>query len=643
MDGHDVNTCVDADQASYGRSYHGWFEVPGADYRPHKAWNPLPVEHIVEERAFRGKSCLKILDPSVTDALKKATVDSANVYQHEEIFSPTSTIYEPYEFIFHNWSKIESLIEQDEKKERSDQPITLLLNYFKERYTITLEKLEQIKSGDCCTKIAFEDLWLIYPPGGTVFRKDDGGWRAYKVERVEAWTKGRPDDMVIYAYYLDFDRLGKWLIPHLEVLTVPYYSSIRAIGNLEIVPEWYFRDCPDLLQKLIKRGEEYFEYKDKVSYMEYKGDAWPLTSPMDSVKVMIDYVTPSKHDQDADLSSRISRSSCPVCLGNNIKLNSYPKGAPHDPDTCTRGASAQDGQEESDSDDEIPFLFCPSTIWAFSLWHKTWRKIPPGSLAQVQREDGAFEALCMDQDKKRELDSMFSTYVNRGLRRDNTDMIRGKGGGLNFLLHGRPGTGKTMTAGTDPDVLEQRLCEIFSRAKNWKAILLLDEADVFVEMRRSGELKRNALVSIFLRHLEYSDAVFFMTTNQAERLDMALESRIHMTLSFYDLYFDDQQVIWLHWIRKLQGLSEGETTRLKGFVDDRLKSLDDGAYTKMNGRQIRNCISAALSLAQGNDDVLDESYIKKVLKRGKDFTDFMCDNSAHVRYSRVSYESKNGG
>lgn len=231
---------------------------------------------MLEGRVIREKLSLKILDPSLTNALKQATVGAAGVYQHEEIFA-TSTMHETYEFIIHNWSRIESHIEKDGKKGRSGQSIKPLLDFFRRTYAVTLEKLGQINSGDC-TKIAFEDLWLIYPPGETVFKNDNGGWRAYKVERVEACPRGSLTDMAIYAYYLDFDESGQWLIPHLEVLSVSYYSSSRTIGNLEIVPEWYFRKCGELLARLINRGRDYFKFGEKVSYMEYEGDTCPITS-----------------------------------------------------------------------------------------------------------------------------------------------------------------------------------------------------------------------------------------------------------------------------------------------------------------------------------------------------------------------------
>lgn len=46
--------------------------------------------------------------------------------------------------------------------------------------------------------------------------------------------------------------------------------------------------------------------------------------------------------------------------------------------------------------------------------------------------------------------------------------------------------------------------------------MLLREADVLLQKRDSRDVARNALVSIFLRHLEYFQGVMFLTTDRVE-------------------------------------------------------------------------------------------------------------------------------
>ena len=70
--------------------------------------------------------------------------------------------------------------------------------------------------------------------------------------------------------------------------------------------------------------------------------------------------------------------------------------------------------------------------------------------------------------------------------------------------------------GTDSRYLESELQKILDICHAWGAILLLDEADVFLEKRNMHDIHRNALVSIFLRQLEYFQGILFLTTNRVE-------------------------------------------------------------------------------------------------------------------------------
>lgn len=64
--------------------------------------------------------------------------------------------------------------------------------------------------------------------------------------------------------------------------------------------------------------------------------------------------------------------------------------------------------------------------------------------------------------------------------------------------------------------MESDLETILDICYAWGAILLLDEADVFLEKRNMHDIHRNALVSIFLRQLEYFQGTLFLTTNRVE-------------------------------------------------------------------------------------------------------------------------------
>jgi hypothetical protein len=56
--------------------------------------------------------------------------------------------------------------------------------------------------------------------------------------------------------------------------------------------------------------------------------------------------------------------------------------------------------------------------------------------------------------------------------------------------------------GTTSTDLAQKLTAIFSVVPVWGAVVLIDEADVFLEKRSTASIERNAIVSSFLRQLE---------------------------------------------------------------------------------------------------------------------------------------------
>lgn len=49
--------------------------------------------------------------------------------------------------------------------------------------------------------------------------------------------------------------------------------------------------------------------------------------------------------------------------------------------------------------------------------------------------------------------------------------------------------------GQEPYDLEANLLRFFRNANRWDAIVLLDEADIYLERRSTNELRRNSIVS----------------------------------------------------------------------------------------------------------------------------------------------------
>jgi hypothetical protein len=161
------------------------------------------------------------------------------------------------------------------------------------------------------------------------------------------------------------------------------------------------------------------------------------------------------------------------------------------------------------------------------------------------------------------------------------DIIAGKAGGIIVLSTGEPGVGKTLTAevysevigralyviqcsqlGTDEEKLEKNLRLVLKRATRWKAVLLIDECDVYVRAR-GEDLQQNAIVGIFLRVLEYYKGVLFLTSNRGMIVDDAILSRVTAHVKYEYPTQDELLQIWniLCDINKIQ-LSQGEKKQL---------------------------------------------------------------------------------
>lgn len=181
-----------------------------------------------------------------------------------------------------------------------------------------------------------------------------------------------------------------------------------------------------------------------------------------------------------------------------------------------------------------------------------------------------------------------------------TDIVPGKGGGAVVLLTGPPGTGKTLTAevyaeseeralysvqcsqlGVDPEKLEEELLTVFERAKRWDAVILLDEADVYVHERGSS-MSQNAIVGVFLRVLEYQDTVMFLTSNRPEDVDDAIASRCIARLNYAQPNPSDSKKIW----RVLADISD---IPISAAVIAEVVEKNPG----MTGRDIKNVLKLA--------------------------------------------------
>lgn len=282
----------------------------------------------------------------------------------------------------------------------------------------------------------------------------------------------------------------------------------------------------------------------------------------------------------------------------------------------------EDDDEVSSSDlgdDEIRSLDPKLTVFSFVA--KKWGSVHVDQVSEISFREDAFEKLVMPSDDKK----LVLSLVRNSDASLVSDLIDNKGGGCVLLLHGKPGLGKTLTAeavaevlkrplyavsvgelGTDPESLEERLQTVLQTAQRWNAVLLLDEADIFLESRRSGDINRNAMVGTFLRLLEYYNGVLILTTNRVSDMDQAFYSRISLALRYNDFGVETRQQV------------------VKNLLKTNGVSLDSRSIAKIskmdaNGRQIKNAIRLARFMSRDESRKVEAKDIIMVLSKLEDF------------------------
>ena len=174
------------------------------------------------------------------------------------------------------------------------------------------------------------------------------------------------------------------------------------------------------------------------------------------------------------------------------------------------------------------------------------------------------------------------------------DIVEGKSGGTTVLCAGPAGVGKTLTAevyseiikrplyrihsgqlGLNVAAMETALKDVLTRAQRWGAVMLIDEADVYIK-RRDDNITMNAVVGVFLRVLEYFNGLLFLTTNRVDDIDEAIVSRCIAMIKFHPPQAEARRKIW-------QVMAEQFELDVDGGLLDELVAL----FPAATGRDIK--------------------------------------------------------
>ncbi|KAF4545365.1 AAA family ATPase [Lasiodiplodia theobromae] len=492
---------------------------------------------------------------------------------------------------------------------------------------------------------------------------------------------------VIDCIYLDFN--GEELGPANHQVTIMPYTGSQAISSLEFLPLEYARTVIDTVENtelpvedyLVKRGKRYLDLLDsqEVPHREYIGFSVGENREQIDSRVIIDLslywekniekrpVLGLRRPEEADVRevAEMNTCSCYNCRSESKRRNSHI----YDDRKVDRQRMEAFIAENSDTWRLIRDpkgkvkhdLLCllPSRVFGYVLRSRKWHQLDMDRTSPVKQRAQNFNDLILPTDYKDLVEGMVRTHArgskpsismsNDASAIHGTDLVRGKGKGVIILLHGVPGVGKTSTAecvaeytlrplfsitcgdiGEDAKTVEANLEENFQLAHRWGCVLLLDEADVFLQTRNKSDMARNAVVSVFLRILEYYSGILFLTTNKVGTFDDAFTSRIHLSLYYPPLDRKQTKKIWKVNLDRIQRTNQDtlvvQKEEIMQWVKELMEELRSRDFRPWNGRQIHNACQTATSIAKfrpKEHGVLGPGEFETVKNATFDFDDYL--------------------
>lgn len=514
-----------------------------------------------------------------------------------------------------------------------DELVTFIEKTFK-------DQLDAIQTQVQMGTYDFDSLAQIYKPGTRVIAKNAfaGGVGTMCEVVWNRYEQGKTLFGMTKTFRVCFQfvvAVGKHFTFAECVELMENFDGKRQIKTLPFVPTVAYpkEELSSLQTQMVARGRLYSKIANSQNYMEYeKGSFYAKRTGRDNNnspalhsggRIMVD--TQGSYE----VGHTIGTGYDPMVMGIKYKYKEYvlQMRAQKDSD----GGKAQDNSGMAlfeEVPDEYLSMTWPAVV-GFSFHSKVWGDVLVDGLKEIEFQDSIFDKIVLPPARKR----MVKALVKHSCDSFN-DVVRGKGEGSVFLLWGEPGVGKTLTAeavcemlhkplytvslgqlGSSAAELETSLNGILTLCARWDALILLDEADIFLEKRTStGSLERNAMVSVMLRLVEYFKGVLFLTSNRIDSLDPAFKTRITLALRYEAL---DQKARNQIWINLLESSGFGEALKRRTIDTQEL------AKHALNGREIKNSIRLAMALAEEDGEPLSQKFLLETVDILNEFNEQM--------------------
>ncbi|KAI1082904.1 P-loop containing nucleoside triphosphate hydrolase protein [Whalleya microplaca] len=544
------------------------------------------------------KTKLKVNSPEILRAFREVIESYIDIPSD---FSSPLELESPFKMLVHYWDDL------DEHRKSVTSAVTrehldLLFEFMKHEVQPERDNaLTMIQA----SKIAYDNAWVIYRPGDIMYKEmNEEPWLL--VCKKIAYEEDNDEGPYVEVHCTYTDDNGVEIGEALHIVEMTQKRLFPAgtpvsITDLDIYPRRFAKEGESLERRLQTRGEKFLSLKD-MSTVTYGGPAEWLKKPP------FEFYDPNAF--------KFLGVWLPYSETGRVVL-----------DRKTFGEEEIMAKTPVTKMDPEP-LYCPPYTHGYSLSRKNWCRFFVDKIDDIKWNPQAWESLILPDKEKDLLRALVSKHQ---FSENPRDAMQQKGKGLVILLHGTPGSGKTLTAETAAEgtkkaliptsigelnknggpfsnsrPFEKELKKVLQYATIWQAVILLDEADVFLEARQEAMgTDRNSLVAVFLKELEYFGGIVFLTTNRVASFDPAMKSRIHLSLGYTPPEHDVRRQIWLQYL---------DAVPADDRAFDAKKVVDSLVTADLNGREISNAVNTARTMARFEGGPLRLAHLKTVLE-----------------------------
>jgi hypothetical protein len=387
----------------------------------------LVINRIFDDKNRLGSVNLRINSQHILSAFREVIKSYAPVPSD---FTSPFELGGPFEMLLHFWDELDAYrcsIQHAEQR----MHLNLLFDFMKHEIgPARAQLLDMIKTN----QITFKKAWCLFRPGDLIYTQFMGEpWLLRCQYTSYGEDKAGGPYFQVNCTYTGYDGIlvGQAQY-HYKLYQKRNFGTENPayITNLPIYPRKFVQGINSLENRLQDRGKRFLAIRDS-SVKAYDGIARHLYEPPYT------FYHPDMAEFEGVWLPYTESGRIVIDL-KTFKTDQY-----------SNAVRIQIG-------DTDPTL-CPPYTFGYSLQRKEWCQFLVDRIHEVQWNENAWNSLILDDQEKSILQALVTSHAYSKNPRDQSQQ---KGKGLVVLLHGTPGSGKTLTAETVSESTQKPLISV---------------------------------------------------------------------------------------------------------------------------------------------------------------------------------------